>query len=101
MHLLTWPQSRLGRWAQWWLLCFVVLRIIRSVVPSFIQLNPDFNWWMLILWPNPLVFAVGWVAGVCAWLAIIRDHDRNIVTYLAAIMAVLSTLLAGAIVVLT
>ena len=53
---------------------------------------------MLILWPNPLVFAVGWVAGVCAWVAIIRDHDRNIVTYLAATVATLITLLAGAIV---
>jgi|GEM_PF-2995977 len=53
---------------------------------------------MLILWPNPLVFAVGWVAGVCAWAAIMRDHDRNIVTYTAATVAVLITLLAGAVV---
>jgi len=60
--------------------------------------QPRFQLVMLILWPNPLVFAVGWVAGVCAWAAIMRDHDRNIVTYTAATVAVLITLLAGAVV---
>jgi hypothetical protein len=56
-------------------------------------MNPDGNWWVLILWPNPLVFAVGWVVGVLAWIAIIRQHERAVLTYFAAGVAILITLL--------
>lgn len=97
-NISWWATTRLGTWAQWLLVLFVGMRIIRTVVPTFIQLNPDFNWWMLILWPNSLVFAVGWVAGICAWVAIIRQHERAVVVYVAAAVAVLITLLVGAIV---
>lgn len=78
------------------LLLFMGLRIIRTVVPTYFQLNPDFSWWMLILWPNPLVFAIGWIAGILAWIAIIRKKERAVITYVAAVVAVLITILVSA-----
>lgn len=99
MRISLLPTSTLGRWSMWVLVAFVVLRIVRTVMPEFIQMAPDGNWWMLILWPNPLVFAVGWVAGALAWIAIIRQHERALVTYFAAGVAVLITVLLVAIIV--
>jgi hypothetical protein len=99
-NISWWATTRLGTWAQWLLVTFIILRILRTFLPNVIQLNPDFNWWMIILWPNPLVFAVGWVAGICAWVAIIRQHERAVVVYVAATVAVLITLLLSAVVLL-
>ena len=93
MRMNVVPTSSLGRWSMWLLGVFIMLRIIRTVMPEFIQLTPDFTWWVLILWPNPAVFAVGWVAGVLAWIAIIRQHERALLTYFAAGVAVLITVL--------
>lgn len=99
MRISLLPTSSLGRWSMWLLGVFIALRVIRTVMPEFIQMNPDGNWWMLILWPNPLVFAVGWVAGVLAWIAIIRQHERALLTYFAAGVAMLITILLIAIMV--
>jgi cytochrome c-type biogenesis protein CcmH/NrfF len=77
----------------WLLVVFVVMRLMRTFLPGVIQLSPDFTWWLLVLWPSPVVFAVGWVAGVIAWFAILRQHDRAVLTVLAAIVAALISLL--------
>lgn len=98
MRVVILPKSRLGRWSLWLFVTFVGLRIMRTFLPDVIQLTPDVTWWVLILWPNPLVFAVGWVAGVLAWIAIIRQHERALLTYFAAGVAVLITVLIVAII---
>ena len=99
MRVSVLPSTTLGRWSFWLFVVFVGLRIIRTFLPDVIQLSPDFSWWMLILWPNPAVFAVGWLAGVLAWIAIIRQHERALLTYFAAGVAVLITILLIAIMV--
>ena len=97
MRISVLPSTTLGLWAFWLFVVFVGLRIIRTFLPDVIQLSPDFTWWVLILWPNPAVFAVGWVAGVLAWIAIIRQHERALLTYFAAGVAVLITILLMAV----
>jgi hypothetical protein len=84
----------------WLLVVFVTMRIMRTFLPGVIQLSTDVSWWMLILWPNPAVFAVGWVAGVIAWVAIIRHRERAVVTMVAAIVALLISLFVIAMMVL-
>jgi hypothetical protein len=81
----------------WLLMLFIVMRIVRTFLPEFIGFPIDMTWWMVILWPNPAVFAVGWISGVLAWVAIIRQHERAIVTYIAALVAVLISILGIAI----
>lgn len=93
MRISVLPSTRLGRWSFWLFVVFVGLRIIRTFLPDAIQLSPDFSWWMVILWPNPVVFVVGWMAGVLAWFAIVRQHERALLTYVAAGVAVLITVL--------
>lgn len=93
MRVSVLPSTTLGRWSFWLFVLFVGMRSIRTFLPDAIQLSPDFSWWMLILWPNPLVFAVGWVAGVFAWIAIIRQHERAVTTYISAGVATLITVL--------
>ena len=97
MNIRLLPTSVLGRWSMWLLVVFVTMRLVRTFLPSVIDLNPDFNWWILIFWPNPVVFALGWTAGVLAWIAIIRQLERAVVTYVAAFVAVLISLLGIAI----
>jgi len=87
------PKTPLGRWSLWILLLFISLRIIRTVMPDYIQLDPNFTVWSLVLWPFQLVFAVGWIAGILAWIAIIWQKERAVVTFFAALVAVLITLL--------
>lgn len=77
----------------WLLMLFIVMRIVRTFLPEVIGFPIDMTWWLVILWPNPLIFAVGWIAGIIAWLAILRQHERAVVTILAAIVAVLISLL--------
>ena len=93
MRITFLPKTTLGRWSLWVLLLFVSLRIIRTVMPDYIQLDPDFTVWTFVLWPFQLVFAVGWVAGILAWIAIIWQKERAVVTFFAALVAVLITLL--------
>lgn len=97
MNIRLLPTSVLGRWSMWLLVVFVTMRLMRTFLPGVIQLSPDFSWWMLIVWPNPAVFALGWIAGVLAWIAILLQHERAVVTYFAALVAVLITLLVIAI----
>jgi hypothetical protein len=62
MNIRLLPTSQLGRWSMWLLVVFVTMRIMRTFLPGVIQLSTDVSWWMLILWPNPAVFAVdGWL----------------------------------------
>jgi hypothetical protein len=97
MRIHVWPTSPLGRWSMWLLMVFVTMRIMRTFLPDVMQRSPDVAWWMLILWPNPLVFAVGWVSGVLAWVSIVRQRERALLTLFAAGVAVLITVLFGAI----
>lgn len=97
MNIRLLPTSRFGRWSAWLLVVFIVMRLVRTFLPDAIQLIPDVSWWMLVLWPNPLVFAVGWVSGVLAWVSIVRQRERALLTLFAAGVAVLITVLFGAI----
>ncbi len=100
MRIHLWPTSQLGRWSMWLLLLFIVMRIVRTFLPEVIGFPIDMTWWLVILWPNPLIFALGWIAGIIAWLAILRQHERAVVTILAAIVAILISLLVIAMMVL-